>query len=317
MAKSSTLGMIGSFRSFVNVVREINLEELRANAEMAPRLLVIAPDENDAEKIAEGLAGAPGSPFVVTAGLDSLPRSGQAFDAVVVYDPTTSDALARVSNTLRAKELELPVIAFNGQTTGDEAALEVAREAIAAATPDRAPAFGRHIPAFRQAALRAVVDQTARANAQFALISNVPAAIPIIGSLMAAGADMLVLTKNQALMIFKIAAMHDRDLHDRGKILREVMPVIGAGFFWRTLAREAASFLPLLIGTLPKVAVAYVGTVVAGRGADYYYRFGKKPTKAQMREIYRQAADSVKRVPLPFPGRAATDPDQQDGVSGT
>lgn len=315
MAKSSKLGMIGSFRSFVNVVREINLEELRANAEMAPRLLVTAPNEDDAAKIAEGLAGGPGSSFVVTARLDSLPRSGQAFDAVVVYDPTTSDSLARVIDTLRAKELQLPVISFNGRAATDETAIELVREAITAATPDRATGFGRHIPVFRPAAVKAVVDQTARANAQFALVSNLPSAIPIIGSLMAAGADMLVLTKNQVLLVFKIAAIHNRDPRDQWKILREVMPVVGAGFFWRTLAREAASFLPLLIGTLPKVAVAYVGTVVVGRGADFYYRFGKRPTRQQMREIYRQAADSLKRVPLPSTGRSTSESDRRDGAS--
>jgi hypothetical protein len=317
MAKSSKLGMFGSFRSFVNVVREINLDELRANAEMAPRLLVTAPIEADAAAIAEGLAGGLGSPFVVTARLDALPRSGQAFDAVVVYDPASSGALARVTGTLRAKELDLPVISFNGRSTGDGTAIELAREEIAAAVPDRATSFGRHIPAFRPAAVKAVVDQTARANAQFALVSNVPSAIPIVGSLMAAGADMLVLTKNQALLIFKIAAIHNRDLHDQWRILREMMPVVGAGFFWRTLAREAASFLPLLIGMLPKLGIAYIGTVVAGRGADFYYRFGKKPTRNQMREFYRQAADSLKRVSLPIPGRSTTDPDQQIGTSGT
>jgi hypothetical protein len=106
-------------------------------------------------------------------------------------------------------------------------------------------------------------------------------------------------------MIYKIAAIHDRQLRDQWQILREVLPVVGVGFFWRTLAREAASFLPLLIGTLPKVGVAYVGTVVAGRGADFYYRYGKKPTRGQMKDFYQQAADALKRVPLQLPRRSS------------
>jgi uncharacterized protein (DUF697 family) len=315
MAKTSKLGVVGNFRSFVNVVREVNLEDLRANAEMAPRILVTAPSETDATTIADGIAGGPGSPFVLAARLDSLPRTGQAFDAVAVFAPNSSDAVKRVTETLRAKELELPVVAFNGAMPGDEEAFERAREEIAAAAPDRATSFGRHIPAFRPAAVKAVVDQTARANAQFALVSNVPSVIPILGSLMAAGADMLVLTKNQVLLTLKIAAIHNRDLHDYRRILAEITPVVGAGFFWRTLAREAASFLPLLIGTIPKVGIAYIGTAVAGRGADFYYRYGKKPTKDQVREFYNQAAETVKNVSLPFPGRTTSKSDQQDGAS--
>src|SRR5262249_50706638 len=82
--------------------------------------------------------------------------------------------------------------------------------------------------------VQGVIDETARANAKFALVSSLPGAIPIIGSLMAAGADMLILTKNQVVMVFKIAAIHDRDIHDQWQILREITPVVGAGFFWRT-----------------------------------------------------------------------------------
>jgi uncharacterized protein (DUF697 family) len=302
--KSSKLGKIGSVRSFVNVVREINLDELRANAEMAPRLLVLASDEEVAARVAEVLTGGPHSPYVTTGRLDAIPRTGHGYDAVVIFDPTTPDPVPRVADKLMAKELELPVVAFGGADPGDQGAAEFAREAIVTRAPERAPALGRHMSAFRPAAVQAVVDETARANAQFALVSNLPSVIPIVGSLMAAGTDMLVLTKNQVMMIFKIAAIHDRDLHDQWRILREVTPVVGAGFFWRTLAREVASFLPLLIGTLPKVGVAYVGTVVAGRGADLYYRFGRKPNRRQMREIYRQAAEALKRMPKPLPGQS-------------
>src|SRR5690606_1105070 len=132
-----------------------------------------------------------------------------------------------------------------------------------------------------------------KANAQFALVSNVPAVIPIVGNIVAAGADLIVLTKNQVMMVFKIAAAHNRDLNNQMAMMRELAPVVGGGFLWRTVAREAASFLPLAAGTVPKVAIAYVGTVVMGRAADYYYRFGEKPTRQHLREFTRKASDSV------------------------
>lgn len=305
--KSSKLGKIGSVRNFVNVVREVNIEEIRANAEMAPRLLVLAPTDETAATVAEVLAGEPRSPYVTTGRLDAVPRSGHGYDAVVVFDPAASDPVPAVVDKLMAKELQLPVIAFGGSDPTDQGAAEFAREAIVTRAPERAPALGRHISAFRPAAVQAVVDETARANAQFALVSNLPSVIPVIGSLMAAGTDMLILTKNQVMMIFKIAAIHDRDLRDQWQILREVAPVVGAGFLWRTLAREVAAFLPLLIGTLPKVAVAYIGTVVAGRGADLYYRFGRKPDRRQMRQIYKQAAEALKKMPNSLSGRSEDD----------
>jgi uncharacterized protein (DUF697 family) len=297
--KGSRFGKIGSLRNFVSVVREINFEEIRASAELPPRLLVLAPTEAEAEEIGDVVAGAPHSPFVFVASFAAMPRAGDAYDAVVVFDPSTPDRITRVSGTLRAKELNLPVVEYVRRDPEYAGGAGRVREAIVTQAPDRAAAFGRHIPAFRAPAVKAIVDETARANAQFAAVSNVPSVIPVIGWFMSAGTDMLVLTKNQVMMIYKIAACHDRDLRDHWQILWEVMPVVGAGFIWRTVARESASLLPLLIGTVPKIGIAYVGTVVAGRGADFYYRFGRKPSRGQMQVIYRQAVEALKRLPMP------------------
>lgn len=305
--KGSKLGALGSVKSFVSVVKAIDFGEVRAGAELVPRILVLARSDEEASQVGEAVAGTTASPFIKTFKFDEMPRSGDAYDAVVIFDPRSTDRAARVKSSLRAGDLGIPVVAFAGEDPADAAEAARVRKSIMAQAVDRAPAFGRHLPAFRPAAVQAIINETARANAQFSLVSNVPAAIPILGAFAAAGADMLVLTKNQVMMIYKIAAAHDQDLHDQQKILREIAPVVGAGFLWRTLARESASFLPLMIGTLPKVAVAYAGTVAAGRGADFYYRFGKKPTRAQMQVVYRQAAEAARRLPLPLPGRSNHD----------
>ena len=65
--------------------------------------------------------------------------------------------------------------------------------------------------------------------------------------IVSAGADLVVLTKNQVMMSYKLAAANDRDLEDHAGVLRELVPVVGAGFVWRTVAREATSFLPFLM----------------------------------------------------------------------
>ena len=142
---------------------------------------------------------------------------------------------------------------------------------------ERAPAFGRALPAFRAAAAKQVIDETSAANAQFSLVSNIPTILPIIGNIAAAGADFIVLTKNQVMMLYKLAAVFGRDLRDQRGILQDVLPVVGAGLLWRTAARQAATWLPFAAGTIPKLAIAYVGTMAVGRAAEFYYRTGLSP----------------------------------------
>jgi uncharacterized protein (DUF697 family) len=154
-------------------------------------------------------------------------------------------------------------------------------------------------PAFRDAAATAVINETSIDNAQFALVANVPSLVPIIGSIASAGADMIVLTKNQAQMAIRLAAIYGRPIDDRGAVFQDIAPVIGSGFIWRTLAREGASFLPFAAGTIPKVLVAYAGTYTTGKAIESYFRFGRKPTKDQLKSYYQQALELARqRIPI-------------------
>ncbi|MER3436994.1 MAG: hypothetical protein C4346_04975, partial [Chloroflexota bacterium] len=279
-AGKGALGAIGSVRNFVHVLKEIRFDEIRESAEQVPSLLVLAPLYTDAEAVAQVLAGENHRAQVESARLDGNPRLVGGYDAVVIF---SEDFVTTISTA----GANVAVVGFSGTDPRSLRAARETREAILTRTPERAAAFGRHIPAFRAAAVEAIINETARANAQFALVSNIPAMIPLVGSLASAGADFIVLTKNQMMMMYKIAAAHDQDLRDQIKVLRELLPVVGAGLFWRTVARELASFLPFAAGTIPKVAIAYTGTVVAGRAADFYYRAGRKPTREQMRAYYR------------------------------
>lgn len=301
-ATPQRVGALGALRSFVGVLRELSFDEVREQAETPPRLLVLGPDPALARRLGVALVGPPGELAVVPRGLDATLEEMERYDAVVVHDPAATGAAARLRSRFQVEGGPSPVFAFDGSGPDDAAAVDRLRGVIASRLPDHAPAFGRAFPAFREAAVKAVVDETAKANAQFALVSNIPAVIPVVGSLAAAGADFLILTKNQVMMIFKVAAIHGRDLHDQLGILREMVPVVGAGLFWRTVAREAASFVPLAAGTIPKVVIAYAGTLSAGRAADFYYRTNRTPTRDQMQTYYRQAAEAVRKLPLPLPG---------------
>jgi uncharacterized protein (DUF697 family) len=142
-----------------------------------------------------------------------------------------------------------------------------------------------------------VVQLTSRVNGQFALASNLPALVPVVGGILAAGADTIVLTKNQLMMLYKLAAIHDRDLGNRLRIYQEMIPVVGAGLFWRTVARDLAALMPFAAGAVPKVAIAFAGTMAAGMAAHVYYQEGKRVDSTRMREFYRNALRELKERP--------------------
>jgi uncharacterized protein (DUF697 family) len=220
-------------------------------------------------------------------------------DAAIVWDPERTGAGSRVAEALRYLSPPVPIVRFAGPGPDDRDAVDRLRADIMKRNAERAPAFGRALPAFRAAAAKQVIDETSAANAQFALVSNIPALLPVIGNLAAAGADFIILTKNQVMMLYKLAAVFGRDLRDQRTILQDVLPVVGAGLLWRTAARQAVTWLPFAAGTIPKLAIAYLGTMAVGRGAEFYYRTGLKPTRSQMDQFGRQAAERLHQFDLP------------------
>jgi uncharacterized protein (DUF697 family) len=286
----------------MSIVKEVNFEEIRARAEQAPRILMISTTYEHADTAAKAVFGPEPERFVQyktgdrTGTFDSI-----HYDAVIVWDPERTGLFDEVRK--QSSQGRTDRIFFLASDGAD--AVERLQTEIVMTDPDIAPALGRWFIPFRPMAVRAIIDETAKANAQFAFVSNIPSIVPLFGGFISAGADLIVLTKNQVMMSYKLAATNGRNLHDQTGILRELAPVVGAGFVWRTVAREATSFLPLLAGTIPKVGIAFVGTYTVGRAVDYYYRFGKKPTREQMRLFSQQAVKLAASIPLP--GRDKSD----------
>jgi uncharacterized protein (DUF697 family) len=259
MARKVSVGSaISTITSVVDVVREMSLEDIRRNAETTPNVVVVADDEESAATIAHGLFGtdtaehvtvvAPGDPRILVADVVILATPGMVEAVGEVVDVARSGSAIDVHGT-HSKLAELP----------SEVAIALAR-----LHPTLRPVVSRHI-----------ISSTSRANAQFALVSSASTAVPVIGNLVAAGADVIVLTKNQLLMVYKLAAVHGRDLDSRSSLLLEMAPVIGAGLGWRALARAAVTMLPAMLGAVPKTAIAWTGTAAAGSAAHVYYTTGK------------------------------------------
>jgi uncharacterized protein (DUF697 family) len=286
-------------RTMMSVIREVSLDEIRQQAETPPRLLIVAPTIELARRLGHLLTGPEGEATTVVRSVDQPVNAEGRYDAAVIWDPERTGAGSRVAEALRFESPPVPIVRFEGTSLDDRDAVDLLRSDIVKRNPERATALGRSLPVFRPAAAKQIIDETSAANAQFALVSNIPTLLPVIGNLAAMGADFIVLTKNQVMMLYKLAAVHGRDLHDRRSILQEVLPVVGAGLVWRTVAREAASLLPFAAGSIPKLVVAYVGTMAVGRAAEFYYRTGLRPTRGQMDQFYAQAMDRLRHLDLP------------------
>jgi uncharacterized protein (DUF697 family) len=132
-------------------------------------------------------------------------------------------------------------------------------EMIAARADERGYMWAARLPVLREAVVEHTITKFARQNGILGVAIFVP------------GADMPVLTLNQIRMIFHIAAAYGEEI-DRDRAL-EILAVVGAGFGFRAVAREAMAFIPG-VGWAIKGGVAYVGTKALGRVAAAYFEAG-------------------------------------------
>jgi uncharacterized protein (DUF697 family) len=82
------------------------------------------------------------------------------------------------------------------------------------------------------------------------------------------GADMPVMTFNQAKMLLQIAAAYGQEMGIER--LRELLPVVGGGFVCRTLARQLVSVVPGW-GWAVKAGIGCTGTLAMGYAAIAYF----------------------------------------------
>jgi uncharacterized protein (DUF697 family) len=157
--------------------------------------------------------------------------------------------------------------------------------------------LARNFPAFREAVAERLIHEVSRVNAEFAILSTLPHTFPLPPAWfpIMAGTNLFMLTKNQALLICRLAAAYGMDLDPKQRI-PEVVPVVGSAFGWRAVARSLAGLLPGGVGAVINGTVAYSGTYVVGKAAQQYYREGHRPSREQMRVLYEEAAARARSV---------------------
>ena len=101
--------------------------------------------------------------------------------------------------------------------------------------------------------------------------SGLPSLVPVLNIPIAA-ADTVVLTKNQAMMVYRLALAFGAPPEFQRRMM-EITPVIGAAVMWRQVAGGLVGLIPGY-GIVPKTAVAFAGTWITGRAAELYYSTG-------------------------------------------
>jgi uncharacterized protein (DUF697 family) len=137
----------------------------------------------------------------------------------------------------------------------EELARALARRLGEAATP-----LAARLPVLREPVCDHLVEWFARRNAIVGAAVFVP------------GADLPVLILNQARLVLRIASAYGVEIE--AQRLPELLAVLGAGFGFRAVAREALDSVRVA-GWVLKGAVAYAGTRALGEAARRY--FSKAP----------------------------------------
>lgn len=131
------------------------------------------------------------------------------------------------------------------------------------------------------------VHATAAQNAGVGLVVFIP------------GADMPIMTLNQAKMLLQIAAAYGQPMEIAR--VKELAAVVGGAFACRAVARQLVAFVPAL-GWAVKAAIGYTGTIAMGRAAvEYFEGDGKIDHLAEVvgraRDKVVSAADSARKQP--------------------
>ena len=307
--------MIGNIAQFWRLTRELDVRGLRDQFERTASMAVLGSDLPSAERVARlidpdpllggiqvgrlGEQGGMGADVYVLALRGQLDQSARRAVADLVSDGTpvvvvvlqgdgASDMLV-----VGVPEERMVVVPPDWD---DSLAREQVLAALVQTAPEAMLPLGRQHPLLRESVARQLIRETARVNAQFAALSSLPANVPLVGGLVGDMADMLVLTKNQVLLLFKLAGLYGRDLELGRELLVEVLPVVGGAFFWRSTARALVGLLPGILALLPKTIVAYTGTYVVGELARYYFEVGRRPPPDLAKDLRAEGERLARRL---------------------
>jgi uncharacterized protein (DUF697 family) len=285
------MAAIGQARKFWKTTKEVSVGQIVREAEKPFSVAVVGRPERRAEVMRHLFPGIGGEDVVPER---SLVR---AFDSTSGESGFPADAdsqylIIDAGGGRAGAPLGAPIYSVE-ELGGWERVVE----RILDQRPDIALSLARRFPGLRHEVAERVIRDTALANAEFAMLNALPGVIPIIAPLLPAAAigDIFMLTKNQAMMLYRLAAIHELPLDLRARS-RDLGPLLGNAFGWRAIAREVVGAVPGGIGLVARGTIAYAGTVALGRALLKLYETGQQPTRAQITRLYKEAYAGAKET---------------------
>lgn len=329
----STLSAFGPIGSIFNTLKEVDVRPARAAAETPFLLAFVSRDKPFADYLAALMYRGPRMQDIppyrtsVALPMQAMDQIRRAQVVVIVTRPDTdnTDELRLVREFERANIATLvcfltemgsgpgagahasPSPQVNQQwmpasvvlaplidgTLDEAAALKQLVQAIRHVKAIDELALARHLPAFREAVVHALIEEVAMTNAVYSFGSGILQINPATG-LPIVVADSIILTKNQAVMAYKIALAMGMQ-SDFKSVIPELAAVVGGGFIFRQVARQLIGLLPGL-GILPKVAISFAGTLATGEVVYRWCATGEEVTASVAGRIYESALERGKDI---------------------
>lgn len=225
----------------------------------APRDLVLA--------VRDALSAQRTNGEVAVCSLGAFATRQGAFDGCILLCGDNVALAGNAAQTIARRGIPVALVAETALAIPDvKTADELPIASICAASPDRALeklarwlvtscdkhlAIAANFEFCRDEEVRRLTNECALQNAAVGAFGLIP------------GADLPVMTANQSKLALQIAAVYGHDLNLAR--VGELAGVVGAGFAWRAIARQALSFVPG-VGWLVKAAIGYAGTQATAAG---------------------------------------------------
>jgi len=323
------------------MLREVDLNAVRRQAEAPVHIAVVGDSGTGRTTLISQLLSGPH--VSEPAGIPPLSEHGLADDVPVqahslvllVLDAAKETHLPEQAVFAGLKKKNIPVVVcynkadlvqnpqsvMNGaqQWPGAEAVAIAAYDyqslqktlvpAMLRACPGREVRLARRLPLLREPVCQKLIDDTCFINSAYSLTTGL-AEINVFLDLPLNLADIVILTKNQALMAYKIALAMGLP-SDWRETIPKLTAVVGSAFLWRQVARQLVGLIPAY-GVIPKIAVAYAGTYAVGQAIYQWCANGEKLQPERLKALYvaafkrgREVAQSIlaKRKALRAPGR--------------
>lgn len=322
------MAKLSSVKTLWDTLTEVDLKPLREDALRGVNIALVGKDGSGRSKLAGWMRCDPNHPNMIThtpVMILNPTEAKQASNAdlvIVMVNPDRGDMTQEQQVVKELADTGCRVLVFINQVQGDEDSTDLSiwsdwdRQQIVFGDVDEANTLGksfipvvmgmlskdhvplaRAFPLFRVPVAKRMTNDTCLSNAAYSFSTGLAEIVPGLGIPLTV-ADIIVLTKMQAFLVYKLGLALGYSIHWQDYVA-EFGGVLGGGFLWRQIARSLVGLIPLY-GIVPKVAIAYAGTYVVGQVVLSWYLTGRHLSKSEMKALFseslRRGRDAARRL---------------------